>query len=93
MTANGHGDLLDKQEIASAVDAVGSGPKTATDHVESDPGKTGSNPRIATALPESESEPDAIGSGPKTATDHVATARKRTATEMRTAADSLDREW
>ena len=91
MTANGHGDLLDEQGIASAVDAIGSSPKTATDHVESDLGETGSDPRIATALPESESERDAIGSSPKTATDHIATTRGRTATETRPAANALDR--
>ena len=49
MTVNSHGDLLDEQGIVSAVNAIGSGPKTATDHVESDLGETGSDPRIATA--------------------------------------------
>ena len=91
VSANGHSDLLNEQGIANAVDAIGSGPKTATDHVESDLGETGSDLRIATALPESESERDTIGSGPKTASDHVATARERTAIETRPAADALDR--
>ena len=90
VTANGHGNLLDEQGIASAVDAIGSSPKTATDHVESDPSETGSDPRIATNLPESESEPNATGSGQKAATDHAATAHGRTATETRPAADALD---
>ena len=52
VTANGHDDLHDEQGIASAVDAIGSGPKNATGHVESGRGKTGSDPRIATDLPE-----------------------------------------
>ena len=77
MTASGHGDLPDKQGNASAVDATGSSLKTATGHVESDPG-------------ESESEPDATGIGPKTTTGHAVTARWRTATETRPAADALD---
>ena len=89
VTANGHDDLLDEQGITSAVGMICSGPKTMTDHVESDLGETGSDPRIATVLPESES--DAIGSGPKTATDHVATARGRTATETRPDTDALKR--
>ena len=52
VTANGHDDLPDEQGIASAVDAIGSGPKTVTGHVESGRGETGSDPRIATNLPE-----------------------------------------
>ena len=92
MTTNGHGDLLDEQGIVNAVDAIGRGLKTTTDHVESDLGETGNDPRIATALPESESERDAIGSGLKAATDHVAAARGRTAIETRPAADALNRE-
>ena len=53
-----------------AVDAIGSGPKTAT----------GSDPSIVTGLPESKC--DAIGSGPKTATDHGRTAiETRTASD------------
>ena len=91
MTANGHGDRPDEQGIASAVDTIGSGPKTATDHVERNLGEIGNNPRIATTLPESESERNAIGSGLKTATDPVATARGRTATETRPAANALNR--
>ena len=91
VTANGHDDLPDEQGIASAVDAVGSGPKAATGHVESGLSETGSDPRIVTGLPESESEHDASGSGPKTETDHVATARERTAIEMSPASDALDR--
>ena len=86
VTASGHGDLPDEQGNTSAVDATGSGPKTATDHVESNPGESGSGPRTAAALPESESEPVATGSSPKTATTH-----ERTATETRPAADALDR--
>ena len=85
MTARGHADLHDEQGIASAVDATGSGPKTATDHTENDPGETGSGPRTATDLAESESEPNMTGSGLKTAT-----ARGRTATETRPATDALD---
>ena len=88
VTANGHGDLLDKQGIANAVDAIGSGPKTATDHVERDLGETGSDPRIATALPESEREHN--GNGPKTSTDHAVTSRGTKVTETRPAADALD---
>ena len=87
MTASGHGDLLNEQGNANAVDTTGSGPKTATGHVESDPGESSSGPRTVTALPKSESEPDATGSGPKTATAHG-----RTATETRPSADTLDRE-
>ena len=51
VTANGHGNLLDEQGIANAVDAIGSSLKTATDHIKSDLGETGSDPRIATASP------------------------------------------
>ena len=91
VTAKGHDNLLDKQGIANAVDTISSSPKTATDHVESDLGETGSDPRIATALPESESERNEIGSGPKTTTDPVATASGRTATETRLAVNALDR--
>ena len=54
MAASGHGALPDEQGNASAVDATGSSPKTATDRVESDPGETGSSPRTTTDLPESE---------------------------------------
>ena len=85
MTANGHDDLPGEQGNANAVDAMGSGQKTATDHVESGLTETGIDPRIATGLPESESKRDATGSSPKTATDHVATARRRTAIETRPA--------
>ena len=90
MTANGYDDLLNEQGIANAVDASGSSLKTATDHVECDLGETDSDPKIATARSESESERDEIRSGPKTVTDYVVTAHRRTATEMRPAADALD---
>ena len=50
VTANGQGDLPGEQGNASAVDATG--------HVESGLGETGIDPRIATCLPESESERD-----------------------------------
>ena len=88
MTANGHDDLPSEQGIASAVDAISSGPKTATGHVESGLGETGSDPRIATGL--RESEHDVIGCGPKTVTDHIATARGGTAIETRPASNALD---
>ena len=100
MTASGHesgeGDRVtasersqrppDEQGIASAVAVTSSGSKTSTGHAKSDPGETGSGPRTATGLAESESEHDATGSGPK-----IATARGRTATETRPADDVLDR--
>ena len=83
MTANGHSDLLCEQGNANAVDATGSGQKTATGHVESGLGETGIDPRIVIVLPESESERDA--------TSHAVTARRWTATETRPASDALDR--
>ena len=52
MTVNGHDDLPDEQGIASAVDAIGSSPKTETDHVKSGHSESGSDSRIATELPE-----------------------------------------
>ena len=52
LTANGHDDLPDEQGIANAVDRIGSGLKNATGHVESGRGETGSDPKIATDLPE-----------------------------------------
>ena len=51
MTANGHDELPDEQGIANAVDAIGSGLKNATGHVESGRGETGSDPRIANRSP------------------------------------------
>ena len=52
VTFCGHDDLPDEQGIANAVDVIGSGLKNATGHVESGRGETGSDPRIATDLPE-----------------------------------------
>ena len=89
MTASGHES--DEQGIANAVNATGSGQKTATGHGESGLGETGIDPRIVTGLPESESERDVTGSGPKTATDRAATTRRRTANKTRPASDALDR--
>ena len=52
VTANGHDDLPDEQGIMNAVDGIGSGPKTETDHDESGHGESGSDLRIETYLPE-----------------------------------------
>ena len=60
VTANDHDDLPGEQGIAHAVDATGSGQKTAIGHGE-------------TGLPE---KSDATGSGPKTATARRRTANE-----------------
>ena len=57
---------------------ISSGQKTATGHVESGLGETGTDPRIETGLPESESVRAGSGSDPK-----IATAKT-------TASDALD---